>query len=98
MNFKPGDKVWIIVPGECSYLQPGLYAGVCVRPEYGYAPGCWVVDIEGHYPPLGKEFASQEQYMERRDDPPPQQAPKRDEVGDWELCPWRPVSVPKESA
>lgn len=29
---------------------------------------------------------------------PPDSQRKREEIGDWELCPWRPVSVPKEIA
>jgi len=99
MNFKPGDKVWIDIPPPGYTLQAGTYAGVAVRPAgRPMPPGSWIVDVEGHQPPSGCEFASHEHYMRRRDDPPPQKQIKREETGDWELCPWRPASVPEEVA
>ena len=105
MNFKPGDKVWLDIAHH-SVVPPGAYSSVIVRAptssEMAFihplwlnrsVGAWWIIDVEG----LSKLALAPEAMLMRRDDPPEQQ-PQREEVGDWELCPWRPPSVPKEPA
>lgn len=92
MNFKPGDKVWIV--NTSGQFPVGTYAGVLIGVTFG--EGWWDVDIEGIPAPPGDSTQAHESQFRRRDDPPPQQEPQREATGEWDLCPWRPVSVRKE--
>lgn len=98
MSFKPGDKVWVEnQPG--GYLLGGTYPAVVVCNADGrfgiLNAEWWEIEISN----IDKRpLFSHQSTMRRRDDPPPQQEPQREAVGDWALCPWRPVSVPKEIA
>jgi hypothetical protein len=92
MKFKPGDKVWVD-NGPGGMFAPGTYAGVLIRPSDTYAPPCWVLDIEGISPPPGTTLSAPEAALRPRFDPPPEQEPKREAVGSWDQCVWKPEGV-----
>ena len=101
MNFKPGDKVWIDNAAGGHY-PGGTYAAVLIsakphRPTANPTTGWWTADIDGIPPYKGLYPLAHESNMRRRDDPP-QQEPKREATGEWDLCPWRPASVREEVA
>jgi hypothetical protein len=92
MKFKAGDKVWIDVC-ENPIVPVGSWPGVVIDLCPFFGPGLWIVDIEGFEPPPGDAFVSNERYMRPRFDPPPQQEPKREAVGSWDQCVWKPEGV-----
>jgi hypothetical protein len=95
MKFKPGDKVWVHNPGgECP---PGTYAAVVtevvpVDVSYGDGTDVWWRILCAELLHCGSAMAP-ESIMTPRDDPPPAKEPKREEVGSWDDCEWRPHPV-----
>lgn len=106
MKFKPGDKVWVDHPG-CEWIPRGTHAAIIVceanwgglRIRDTDGTPYWTVDIEGvALRSDGSPWAAPERIMYPRDDPPPQQEPKREELGSWDDCEWRPATVRFEMA
>lgn len=96
MKFKPGDKVWIHVPAGSPGVLCGTLAGVilgrCSEADCRYAYlDYWLVDIPEHPTAADRPCHAHEGILSPRDDPPPQQERKREEVGSWDLCPWQPA-------
>lgn len=85
----PGQKVWIA--NEGGRYPASVYAAIAVAPATGPRwvghPGWWWVDIEG----IGNGLFGHQQQMSPRDDPPPQQEPKREQTGHWDSCVWKPA-------
>lgn len=81
----PGQKVWF----ECrdGAIPDGTYPAIVVAPYVAPNEGWWAVEIEGLW---GVRFAHQKA-LSPRDDPPPQQEPKREDVGSWNGCVWQPT-------
>lgn len=104
MKFKPGDKVWLCVKDDTIGigLYPGRHAAVIISQQCDsiWCPwnveGHWVVDVEGR--DFGAPFHAHEKALTPRDDPPSQQEPKREELGSWDDCEWRPATVRFEMA
>ena len=95
MNFKPGDKVWVItlfaLPGD---LPVGTSAGVIIEPS-PIGVGGWRLVIEGY--PAWDTWCAHQNCLRPRHDPPPQQEPKREATGSWDHCVWKPATTREES-
>lgn len=90
--FKPGDKVWVTSLGTGG-IPAGTYAGLLLRVATELGAGWWDVDLDGFTMPPGTNTVSaHEKHIRHRDDPPPQQEPKkaREPLGSWEKCGWKP--------
>ena len=85
----PGQKVWVENSG--GHFPAGTYAAVAIRPNDAMPPGWWKIEFEDipNYPLLGQ--SAHQQQMRPRDDSPPQQEPKREAVGNWDACVWKPA-------
>lgn len=93
MNFKVGDRVWIDNPkqpsGSRQIYPPGIYPATIVElaPVRFWGDTCWWCDAEA----LGGKVGVPEGIMRPRYDPPPQQEPKHESVGNWDSCVWKPA-------
>lgn len=85
-----GQKVWVENSG--GNVPAGVYAAIVLGPNPSIGEGWWRIDLE-NYPnhPYGQ--SAHQQQMRPRDDPPPQQEPKREQMGDWDSCEWKPNPV-----
>lgn len=100
MPYNAGDKVWVTGQEPGSPFPAGRHAGVVLGSHWEsgwpYAvdvPGCpWPGDDE---PPT--RWVCREIDLRPRRDPDKQ---KREETGDWNLCPWQPkrATVSEDSA
>lgn len=95
MKFKPGDKVWVH-SSEGGEFPNGEFEGVVTRYNNDlFDPGYpYLVDVPAcPYPwPGGRteiEWVCQECDLRPRGD----DKIKRQELGEWDLCPWRPERV-----
>lgn len=100
MNFKPGDKVWIrnvdadVAAGD---VPVGIWAGRILGPSSSYFPEGWYqVHIEG-WPPAGALSSYNAFYLYIWPRDPPQKEPKREELGSWDGCGWRPAPTKEEA-
>lgn len=83
MSFKPGDPVWCRVdPGHEKLGSIGEIAAVVVEPHIMLI-GWYIIDFEGN-----KGWAAPENYLRPRNPP----VREREQLGEWELCPWRPLT------
>lgn len=97
MRFKPGDKVWLHVIADWRMMPPEWKPS---RLDIGRHPAVILgyldseiaeLDVEGYTPPQGSDGTfAHESLLLPRDDPPPQQESKRDAVGSWDHCVWKP--------
>lgn len=84
MSFSPGDPVWCRVdPGHSHLGNAGELPAVIAK--HGFMAGWWIVDIDG------VRWAAPNHYLRPRNPP----APTREELGEWDLCPWRPERQPE---
>lgn len=82
MKFKVGDPVWC----RCErYDHPhGWFAGVVTgHTELVWAPYNVTID--------GITHSAAEEHLRPRRPPPKEQ--QREQLGEWELCPWQPSQV-----
>lgn len=87
MSYKPGDPVWCRVDAGHEKLGSiGEIAAVIVGKHI--LSGWWSIDLES----ADKGWAAPESYLRPRN-PPPAKEPTREELGEWDLCPWRPEHV-----
>lgn len=83
MTFKAGDPVWVaVMPGHSELGNPGELPAVVAGPSF--MDKTWYrINIEGH----GDGWHSDGKRLRPRR--PPDE--KREELGEWELCPWQPT-------
>lgn len=81
---KIGQRIWTISKG--GDFSPGRYTGTVLglSPKWG-REGWWLVDFEG----LPKTAICHQDHMHPFDELPEQ----REQLGNWDLCPWRPSQV-----
>lgn len=80
-----GQKVWFDCRGG-RQIPDGTYAAVVIAPYIG--DGWWAVELEEEAIPFPR--MAHQNHLRARDDPPPQQEPKRETTGNWDACVWKP--------
>jgi hypothetical protein len=93
-KFKAGDKVWVRTSEGHTTLPratevPGVIVDILGYPLKPWWGLCYTVEIAGD-----AGWGCAEEHLRPRDDPPSKVV--REEVGEWDLCPWRPQKVVAE--